>query len=141
MFRTAYIHVASVCEVFFSFDVATKMPKWLQLWALSSAKKSHFLNKPTVTKIASPSSLQPVCPTCILFSINLQQLKEEEVLLAFVEEQRGASQVGVRCVSQEVVHFASLELCINNICTHANNQFQQGYITSQAILRLMNEFY
>ena len=102
------------------------MPKWLQPWALSSDKKSHFLNKPTVTKIASPSSLQPVCPTCILFCIHLQQLKEEEVLLAFVEEQRGASQVGVRCVSQEVAHFASLELCINNIFIHANNQFQQG---------------
>jgi len=50
------------------------------------------------------------------FYSHLQQLKEEEVLLAFVEEQRVASQVGVRCASQEGVHFASLELCNNIMC-------------------------
>ena len=38
--------------------------KWLQLQALSSDKKRHFLNK-----TASPSSLQPVCPACILFTL------------------------------------------------------------------------
>ena len=52
---------------------------------------------------------------------HLQHLKEEEVLQAFVEEQRHSSQVEVHCELQEGVHFASLELC-ENICVHKNNQ-------------------
>ena len=91
-------------SVIFCFHLKSKNNKMITnsfRTKLSSDKKSHFLNKSAVTKIVSP-----VCPACILFSIHLQQLKGEEVLLAFVEEQRNASQVGVRCVSQEVVHFA-----------------------------------
>lgn len=57
------------------------------------------------------------------FYSHLQQLKEEEVLLVFVEERRNESQVGVHCVSQVGVHFVSLELCIKNILSvHVNNQ-------------------
>ena len=46
------------------------------------------------------------------FYLHLQQLKEEEVLLAFVEEQRNVSQMGVHCVLQEVLHSESVELCM-----------------------------
>ena len=69
VFLGQHIDVASVCVLFFSFGITTKMLKWLQLRALSSDKKGHFLNKPAETKIRSPSSLQPVYPACILFTL------------------------------------------------------------------------
>lgn len=52
----------------FSFAMATKMPKWSQLGALSLDKKSHFQEKSAVSKILS-SNLRSVCPACILFTL------------------------------------------------------------------------
>lgn len=55
-------------------------------------------------------------------------------MLAFVEEQRDVSQVGVHCASQEGGHFASLELCsINNvmcICKQTISAKAHNIITS-----------